>query len=96
MKRTIAGYNQANYDTLYKIAKGRYNLGNIAENELLQLELQYLRANSEVQDAQLTLDNELFRFKSFLRIKDDINIELVIPDDITPFNVNQYKCNRTS
>jgi len=88
IEERIAGINQANYDTLYKIARGRYNLGNIAENELLQLELQYLRANSVVKEAQLTLDNQLFRFKSFLRIKDDISIVLTIPDDIIPFIVN--------
>jgi outer membrane protein TolC len=88
IEERIARVNQANYDTLYKIAQGRYNLGKIAENELLQLELNYLRANSTVQDAQLNLENELFRFKSFLRIKEDTNIELIIPDDITPFKVN--------
>lgn len=88
IEERIARVNQANYDTLYKIARGRFNMGNIAENELLQLELQFLRANSEVQEAQLTLDNELFRFKSFLRIKDDTKIKLIIPDDINPFSVN--------
>ena len=51
IEERIASVNQANYDTLYKIAQGRYNLGKIAENELLQLELQYLRANSSVKDA---------------------------------------------
>jgi outer membrane protein len=35
----IALKNQANNDTIYKIAQGRYNLGKIAEDELLQLEL---------------------------------------------------------
>ena len=30
--------NKANNDTLYRISKGRYNLGKIAENELLQME----------------------------------------------------------
>jgi len=88
IEERIARINQANYDTLYKIAKGRFNMGTIAENELLQLELQFLRANSEVREAQLTLDNELFRFRSFLRIKDDIKIELIIPDEISPFIVS--------
>jgi outer membrane protein TolC len=88
IEERIAAVNQANYDTLYKIALGRYNLGKIAENELLQLELNYLRANSAVQDARVSLDNELFRFKSYLRIKDGINIDLIIPDEITPFIVS--------
>lgn len=29
--------NESNYDTLYRIAQGRYTLGKIAENDLLQL-----------------------------------------------------------
>jgi len=56
IKEGIAIINQANYDTLYKIAQGRYNLGKIAENELLQLELQYLRANANVDDAAINTD----------------------------------------
>ncbi|MEO8146678.1 MAG: TolC family protein, partial [Bacteroidia bacterium] len=36
--------NLSNNDTLYQIAKGRYNLGKIAENELLQMELSVMNA----------------------------------------------------
>ncbi len=87
IEKEVAIINQANYDTLYKIAKGRYNLGKIAENDLLQLELRYLRANSNVKEKELNFENELFRFKSYLRIKDDDKIELIIPDDIKHFTV---------
>lgn len=83
----IAIINLANYDTLYKIAQGRYNLGKIAENDLLQLELQFLRAGSTLRDAELEVDNQLFQFKSFLRFNENVNIELIIPDRITPFKV---------
>ena len=38
VEKDIAIKNMHNYDTLYKIAKGRYQLGKIAENELLQLD----------------------------------------------------------
>ncbi|MCD4694792.1 MAG: TolC family protein [Bacteroidales bacterium] len=87
IKERIAIINQANYDTLYKIAQGRYNLGKIAENDLLQLELQYLRANANVKDVALDSENQLFRLKSYLRIKGDDAIELEIPDDMKPFFV---------
>ena len=83
----IALINEANYDTLYKIALGRFNLGKIAENDLLQLELQYLRAGSTVSDIDIEVENQLFQFKSFLRIKDAAKIELIIPDGINPFKV---------
>jgi outer membrane protein TolC len=91
IREKIAIINQANYDTIYKIAYGRYTLGKIAENELLQLELQYLRSNSTVEEAHLNTDNAMFQFKSFLRIKDDTPIELFPPYDFTPFVVEYTK-----
>ncbi|TSA28763.1 MAG: TolC family protein [Bacteroidetes bacterium] len=84
----IAYTNLSNYDTLYRIAQGRYQLGKIAENDLLLLELNFLKAQAAVENAELALDNALFRFKSFLRIKDTIPIELIPPSDIRFFNVN--------
>lgn len=87
----IAEINEANYDTLFKIAQGRYNLGKIAENELLQLELQYLRASAALEEAGLEIENQLFQFKSYLRIKDGRDIQLLSPSDITPFFVNAIK-----
>ena len=87
----IALINLANYDTLYKIAQGRYNLGKIAENDLLQLELQFLRASSTLEDARLNVDNRMFQLKSYLRIKDDDPLELIPPADIEPFIVPYAK-----
>lgn len=87
----VAEINQANYDTLYKIAVGRYNLGKIAENDLLQLELQYLRANAALEQARLDIEDQLYRFKSFLRIQDTSKIELEIPDNINHFMVPAEK-----
>lgn len=75
----IAKKNESNYDTLYRIAKGRYTLGKIAENELLQLELNLLKAQSQVENTQLNYENYLFVFKSYLRIKNEQPIVLVPP-----------------
>jgi outer membrane protein len=72
--------NYANTDTLYQIAKGRYNIGTIAENELLQMELSYLNAGSSVNEAEIDLQLRKFRIKSFLGIKDDYDVELIVPD----------------
>ena len=84
----IARVNQANYDTLYKIAQGRYNLGRIAENELLQLELSYLRANAGVETAALELENNLFKLRSFLRIDDKEELRLILPESGKDINVD--------
>ena len=83
LDRQIAYKNQSNYDTLYNIAMGRYTLGKIAENELLQLELNLLKATAELENSELKYENSFFTFKSYLRIKDDVPVEL-IPPAITP------------
>jgi len=80
----IANKNLSNYDTLYRIAVGRYNLGKIAENDLLQLELNLLKADASVENAELNYQNKLFVFKSYLRLKDDTFVNL-IPPVITPY-----------
>ncbi|MCF8229080.1 MAG: TolC family protein [Bacteroidales bacterium] len=84
----IAKKNYANYDTLYHIAQGRYNLGKIAENELLQLELNLLKAEASVDNAQLSYENMLFVLKSFLRIKDNAVITLIPPTKTFHFDVD--------
>jgi len=88
LDQKISLTNLSNYDTLYHIAKGRYQLGKIAENDLLQLELSYLKAQANVETASLDLDNALFQFKSYLRIKDSASIELIPPINIQFFKID--------
>jgi outer membrane protein TolC len=79
IEKGIAEKNRNSYDTLYRIAQGRYQLGKIAENDLLQLELNFLRAKSAVDNASLNYENMLFRLKSYLRIKEVTAIQLLPP-----------------
>ncbi|MEZ5172519.1 MAG: TolC family protein [Bacteroidia bacterium] len=48
-----ARFNESINDTIYKIAKGRYGVGKIAENELLQVELSYTNARNQVEQQVL-------------------------------------------
>jgi len=91
VEKKIALTNLSNYDTLYRIAKGRYQLGKIAENDLLQLELNFLQAQAAVENADLALDNAQFRFKSFLRIQDSVPILLLPPGNIEFFKIDPVK-----
>ncbi len=84
-QKKIALQNVANYDTLYKIGVGRYNLGKIPENELLQLELSLLQAQASVENTNLDLEDKMFKLKSYLRIKDDQPIELISPEENVSF-----------
>ena len=88
IEKNIAQTNLSNYDTLYKIAKGRYELGKIAENDLLLLELNVLKAQAAVENANLSLDNAAFSLKSFLRIKDTIPLLLIPPSEINYITVD--------
>lgn len=88
IEKKIAEINISNYDTLYKIAKGRYQLGKIAENDLLLLELNVLKAQAAVENANLALDNASFGLKSYLRIKDTIPLILIPPANIDYFSVD--------
>ena len=76
-----AQLNYNNTDTLFQIAKGRYNIGTIAENELLQMELSFLNAGSAVNEAEIDLQLKKFRLKSFLGLNDQYDLELIVPDD---------------
>lgn len=75
----IQQLNLANNDTLYQIARGRYNIGTIAENELLQIELALLNSQSRVESANFNVEIRMFDFKSYLRLPEDVSIRLVEP-----------------
>ncbi len=80
VQKDISVKNMKNYDTLYRIAKGRFNLGKIAENDLLQLELNFLKAKAAVDVDNLNYENMVFQLKSYLRIKDTASLQLIPPD----------------
>lgn len=75
----IQQFNLSNNDTLYQIARGRFNIGTIAENELLQIELSLLNAQSAVENALLDVQVKAFNLKSYLRLPDTEDIRLIAP-----------------
>jgi len=83
LKLEINELNVQNYDTLYKIAKGRLRLGKIEENDFLQLELNLLQSQSALELAQLNYENATYKFKSFLRIDPQIQISLSDPKPVS-------------
>jgi outer membrane protein TolC len=85
----IAQKNVANNDTIFKIAQGRYNLGKIAENELLQLELQLMNSRQQVAQANLDIEIRNLRLRTWVGLTDVANLPLVLPEDIPTFNVDE-------
>ena len=79
--------NVANQDTLYKISKGRFDLGKIAENELLQIELSLLNARNTLEQASLQKEMAYQELKRFLNMPKDAVIQLMPPETVPLFSV---------
>ena len=86
--KQIAEMNFANADTLYKIAQGRFQLGTIAENELLELQLSWLNTETIRKEAEMNLRDREIRLKSFLGFNENVKLELVLPTDIPALQVD--------
>jgi outer membrane protein TolC len=87
INREIAETNMQNADTLYKIALGRYNLGTIAEDELLQMELSYLNAGTAINESEMNLRDRELKLRSFLGFNQTVRLELLIPSEIPSLQV---------
>jgi len=85
--KQIAEMNFANADTLYKIAQGRFQLGTIAENELLELQLSWLNTETNRKEAEMNLRDREIRLKSFLGFNENVRLELILPTEIPALQV---------
>ena len=77
-----ATVNYANADTLYRYAQGRYNIGTITENEMLQLELNKLTEETNRMNARIEVENCIQTLRSYLGIQEDIDLKVVISDSL--------------
>ena len=80
--------NKASNDTLYRIAEGRYSLGRIAENELLQMELNLLNSEAQLDQSIIDYEAAMFRFRSFLGLEGGEPIELLPPSQAHDLQVD--------
>lgn len=82
VNQNIAELNVSNNDTLYVISEGRFNLGKIAENELLQMELNQLNARNQLSNANLRYEVATQALKRYLDIPTDQPLELTAPSKV--------------
>jgi outer membrane protein TolC len=88
INKQISEMNYSNADTLFRIAKGRYQLGTIAEDELLQMELSWLNAETARKQADMNLRDREIRLRSFLGYNENVRIELILPDKVPDLQVD--------
>ena len=86
-----AALNLAINDTLYKISKGRFNVGKIAENDLLQSELAYLNAQTQLENANVGLNRSQSNLKTALGLDPSAYLVLLPPSTIPAMVVNKEK-----
>ena len=79
----IARSNLASADTLCHMAEGRYNIGTITENEMLQLQLNKLREETNLLDADVELQSAAEALRNFLDLPTTTQL-IVQPDDQVP------------
>ena len=87
----IATINLAAADTMYAFGLGRYNIGTITENELLQLELNKLNEETSIITTQMSFDEAADQLRNYLNLPSDARIEVVTSDSIPQFQVELSK-----
>ncbi len=82
-----ARQDKVNADTLFRISRGRFRVGKIAETELLNIELRALNADAAVAQASLNVQTNSEQLRNYLGIKEAVIFELETPTEIPTFIV---------
>jgi outer membrane protein len=73
--------NAAINDTLHLLNSGRYEVGKIGENDLLQSELAVLRARTSLDGARLERERAMAELKRLTNLPADAKVTIVAPAD---------------
>jgi outer membrane protein TolC len=79
----ISNTNLANADTLYQLGKGRYQVGTVTQDELLNMELTLMNAKLAVTRANQGLVRARSDLNSFLALEKGTIIECILPTEIS-------------
>lgn len=80
--------NMANADTLYKIGKGRFQVGTVTQDELLNLELNQLNARQALSRSKLEVSRAQSALNSYLMISKGTTVDCNIPNRIPDLQVS--------
>jgi outer membrane protein TolC len=88
MSSANAAGNVAINDTLYRISRGRFNVGKIAENDLLQSELAYLNARTQLENANVARERAERGLKAAIGVGMDVPVLLLPPTEIPAAHID--------
>ena len=83
----IASSNYASADTLYRYAEGRYNIGTITENEMLQLEINKLTEETNMMNARIQVEDQMQVLRSFLGIEQEVDLRVITEGEVPKFEI---------
>jgi len=88
MKVSMSATNVANADTLYIIGQKRLEIASLSLADVLTLRVDALNARNNLEEAKKGLKNAQYVFNSYLRLREDFQTELEIPENLPVFQVN--------
>jgi outer membrane protein TolC len=83
----IAQNNMSNADTLYKIGKGRFQVGTVTQDELLNLELNQLNSQQTLSKAKLEVTRAQSSLNSYLMMDKKSQIQCLVPSEIPSLQI---------
>lgn len=89
-KETLATaiQNKENADRLYEVAQAKRKMGQISENELLQLKLSALQAKAAVTENESNLNARMFQLRAFLGLSETQILEPIVPESVPELQMN--------
>ena len=83
----IAQNNLANADTLYKIGKGRFQVGTVTQDDLLKLELDQLNSQQALNKAKLEVQRAQSGLNSYLVMEKQTIVNCEVPSQIPTLQI---------
>ena len=93
---SISETNMANADTLYRIGKGRFKVGTVTQDELLNLELGFMNAQLSLTRSNLGLERARAELNSFLGYDKDTKIECIVPNELPNLEIDPSRAVETA
>ena len=84
-----ANLDKTNTDSLFALASGRFEVGRIAETDLLQIELTQKNAEALIAQSNLELNNATERLREHLGIREAIDFDLDAPRELPDIQVDR-------
>lgn len=86
-----AEQDKANADTLLVLSRGRFEVGKIAETDLLQVDLNAMQAETRLAAAQLNMQTNTEQLRDFLDLQGEIAFDLIPPYTLPDLIIDEEK-----